>query len=65
MWAVGDPHIRHMDAEAFSVCDAPGLQEYFVSEEKFRVELLGQNTVANEDTGSNATIITKVYDLST
>ena len=58
MWAVGDPHIKHLDAKEFAVCDSPGIQTYFTSDEKFRVELKAHNAIAKA--GSNATIISSV-----
>ena len=58
MMAVGDPHLRALGDDTFTLCDAPGYSSYFASTQGLRVELYGMNTMANEN--SVATMITNV-----
>ena len=58
MWCVGDPHIKPLGSTEFMLCDAPGVQNYFISDEDHRVELKGRNELIRQD--STATVLIEV-----
>jgi len=63
--AIGDPHVLHLNASNFSLCNSPGETLFFSSFVRHRVVLKGVNSKAANLT--NATVISSVsrYDLNT